>query len=213
MSDPLLTVTADLDVPGETRRQVGVFGIWLLCLAAAVVLTAARRPTSSNMERPVAEEDMTTYRRERLLIGGGVGLFLPALWTWWLTHRRRRGGPHARGITVDITSDAELRVWGRGYGQRIALDGADVSERLVDVFTGRLGAWRQRRLVVRAHKPLPGMPTELALATPSADDDLDLDLGLIGGEGDCLELRRDDYLRILDTLREIAHRTSEPASD
>jgi hypothetical protein len=204
MSKAKLTVNADLDVPGETRRQTAVFGIWFLCLALAVVVTASRRPTSSNLDTPIATPKMDVYQRERILFGAGLGLLLPAILTWWITHRRRRGGPHARGIVIDITDDGELRVWGRGYGQRIAVSGAEITERLVDVYTGRLGAWRQRRLIIRTKRPIPGMPSELALATPATDEDDDLDLPLIGGEGDCIEMPRGAYLQVLETTRALS---------
>ncbi len=204
MSTTKLHVNADLDTPGETRRQLAVFGIWAGCLALAVALTVVRRPTSSNTAAPIAPDRMTEHKRERLLIGAGLGVLLPALLCWWITHRRRRGGPHAKGIVIDVTDDAELRIWGRGYGQRVALPGARVSETLVDVYTGRMGAWRQRRLIVRAARPIPGMPVELVLATPFEDEDLDLDLPLIGGEGDCIEVRRADYQRVLEATRALA---------
>lgn len=204
MSETRLSIVADLDVPGETRRQTTVFALWLLCGALAVGVTVMRRPTSSNPNRPVDEAVMAVHKRERLLIGGGLGVLLPALLTWWVTHRRRRGGPHPRGITIDVTDDGELRVWGRGYGQRIALAGAEITERLVDVYSGRLGAWRQRRLTIRAQKPIVGMPSELSLATPAEDNDQDEDLPLVGGEGDCIEVRRPDYLSVLKAARSLA---------
>lgn len=209
MARELVSVRAELDVPGETRRQTLVFGIWLLCLAAAVALSAVRRPTSMDTTRPVDDARMATYQRERVAIGGGVGILVPAVLTWWVTRRRRRGGPHARGIVIDVTEDGELRVWGRSYGQRVAVGGADVSERLVDVYTGRLGAWRQRRLIIRSKRPIVGMPSEVALATPATDEDLDLDLPLVGGEGDCVEIGRAEYLSVLDTVRGLSRSTEK----
>lgn len=213
MADEQLSERAELDVPGETRRQTLVFGIWLACLAVAVAGTVARRPTSSRLDRPVPEEHMSAYNRERWLLGGVVGVVVPGLLTWWVTHRRRRGGPHALGIVVDVTEDGELRVWGRGYGQRISLHGAQVSERLVDMYSGRLGAWRQRRLIIRAARPIAGMPPELSLGTPALDADESLELPLVGGEGDCIELRRDAYLRVLEIARRVAAPSQRHAPD
>ena len=192
MAEHRFVAQAELDLAGETRRQVLVFVIWLGCLGAAVTVAALRRPTGG--------ADLSGFTAERLAIAGTLGLVLPALLTWWVTHRRRRGGPHPRGITVDVTADGELRVWGRGYGQRLVLDGASHREQLVDMYSGRLGAWRQRRLTVVAARPTPGMPSELSLACVATDEDAALDLRLVGGEGDCLELARTDYLRLRDLV-------------
>lgn len=196
-------VPVELDVPGETARQARVFVVWLLCLFVAAVFAAVRRPQIPQTQRstPRAEERMAAYRSEAVRIALGVGLIAPGLWTWWITHRRRRGGPHARGISVAVTAEGELRLWGRGYGQRLALAGAEIDERLVDVFTGRLGAWRQRRMRIRARHPIPGMPGVIELATLASDDDSQAGLELQGGEGDCVELSRPDYLEILRLAR------------
>ena len=127
-----------------------------------------------------------------------LGLLLPACITWIVRARYRRGGGHARGIVVDVT-DGELRIWGRGYGARVRLEGADVSERLVDVYAGRLGAWRQRRLRVRAASGArAGFSSEIELATPAlASDD---GLRVEGGEGDCVELSREDFVAVRDEV-------------
>jgi hypothetical protein len=196
-----LEVQADLDVPGETSRQARVFTVWFFCLAFAVSVAIARRPYFPPTRRATAEteEAMVAYRRERFAIAFGLGLILPGLWTWWLTHRRRRGGPHARGITVAVTAEGELRIWGRSYGQRLHLPGATLEQFLVDVYTGRTGAWRQRRLRVRAARPISGMPSAIELATPAERSDPDL--SLVGGEGDCLELDREAFNQVLKAIK------------
>ena len=198
-------VHVDLDVPGETSRQARVFAIWLFCLATAATVAVIRRPYVPPTRRGGADqaEVMAEYRRERFAIAVGLGLLTPGLWTWWVTHRRRRGGPHPRGIRVAVTDDGQLLLWGRGYGQRLRLEGAQVEEFLVDVYTGRLGAWRQRRLRIRAQKLLPNMPNTLELATPVADD-TELDRPLIGGEGDCVELTPAEFAKVRDAVREWA---------
>ena len=199
---PTLHVRVALDVPGETRRQWHVFLAWFFCLTITLTLAVVRRPTIPVTQRSsqAGQDIMDAYRRNNIATVALFGLLLPALMTWLLTYRRRRGGPHAAGISVAIT-EGEVRVWGRGYGQRLKVDGAEVSERLVDVYTGRMGSWRQRRLKIRAKKPTPGMPTELELATLAQETDEALDLTLYGGEGDCLELARVDYLQLLQHLR------------
>ncbi len=210
-----LEVAVELDVPGETARQARVFVVWLFCLFVAVSLAALRRPQIPATQRstPQAEEQIAAYRRDAIRIALGVGLLAPGLWTWWITHRRRRGGPHARGIAVAITADGELRLWGRGYGQRLVLAGAEIDERLVDVFTGRLGAWRQRRMRIRAKAPIPNMPSVMELATLAADEDDDADLELHGGEGDCVELSRADYFQILALARRRARSGDAETAD
>ena len=213
LGDQALEVHVDLDVPGETGRQARVFALWFLCLGAAVTLAAMRRPyiPATKRDSPEGDAEMSAYRFDALRIALGLGVAAPGLLTWWITYRRRRGGPHPRGIAVAITPAGELRLWGRGYGQRLRLAGALVEERLVDVYTGRLGAWRQRRMRIRAKLPIPGMPSEIELATPSIDEDEGLDLPLHGGEGDCVELVRDDYLRVLRRARLAAAATEARA--
>ena len=100
---------------------------------------------------------------------------------------------------MDVTGDGELRLWGRGYGARVVLEGALVHERLVDVYAGRLGAWRQRRLRVRAGSVMAaarGGSREIEIATTATASDLDEHLSVEGGEGDCVEIDRDDFDRI-----------------
>ncbi|MEZ4298489.1 MAG: hypothetical protein R3B70_26290 [Polyangiaceae bacterium] len=199
--DIVIEVRADLDLPGETARQTKIFAAWVLCLFLALVLSsiaASRVGDSSSLTRTDAE--LAEKRAARARIGLPVGLLLPALLTWIIHHRHRRSGGHARGIYIDVTAAGELRIWGRGYGSRVSLEGAILEERLVDVYAGRLGAWRQRRLKVRAKGPTRGSTAELELATPAIRADLDLDLRAEGGEGDCVELTREDFFRIRDAV-------------
>jgi hypothetical protein len=76
----------------------------------------------------------------------------------------------------------------------VALPGAEVRERLVDVYAGRLGAWRQRRLRVRSAARTGGR--EIELATPARAADMSEGLPVEGGEGDCVELGREAYDRL-----------------
>lgn len=146
---------------------------------------------------PPSEDEVSRSRLERVRVAAGVGLLLPGVLTVLVTRWHRRGGGHARGITVDVTAQGELRIWGRGYGSRVHLENADVEEVLVDAFTGRLGAWRQRRLRVRSRRaPERGYVTDLQVATRATASDLDDGLRVEGGEGDCVELARADYERV-----------------
>jgi hypothetical protein len=151
-----------------------------------------------------AERELSRARSAKAKVALVVGLALPALLTLALNARYRRGGLHARGIVVDVTREGELRIWGRGYGTRVALPGSEVKERLVDVYAGRLGAWRQRRLRVRGAARTGGRQIELA--TMAQRSDLDQGLTLEGGEGDCVELPREAY----DELRALVFERARP---
>ena len=212
MSEVVLEVRAELDVPGETGRQVKVFALWCACLFAAVVVSAFRRPVIPERDRGTDAQQliMEGHRGERAAIALLLGLVLPGALTWSLTHRHRRGGQHARGINLDVTASGELRLWGRGYGQSVVLPGAEVSERMVDVYSGRLGAWRERRLSVRARMTLRGSPSLLEIGTLAEARDEDLALGLVGGEGECVEVTRADYLALLDRIRTSAATPADP---
>jgi hypothetical protein len=197
----LVEVTASLDLPGETGRQARIFAAWALCLAVAVIVGSVLRARS--------EDDLSRARSEKAKSAILLGLALPALLTWGLNRSYRRGGGHARGITVDVTSEGEVRVWGRGYGARVVLDGALVHERLVDVYAGRLGAWRQRRLRVRAGSAAAaarGGSREIELATTATASDRDEGLSVEGGEGDCIEIDRDDFDRVRALVLELTRR-------
>jgi hypothetical protein len=191
----LVEVAATLDLPGETGRQARIFAAWALCLALAVIVGSILRARS--------EDDLSRARADKAKAAIVIGLALPALLTWALNRSYRRGGRHARGITVDVTEGGELRVWGRGYGARVALEGAQVQERLVDVYAGRLGAWRQRRLRVRAGSVAAvarGGSREIELATTARASDVEESLTVEGGEGDCIEIDREDFDRVRELV-------------
>jgi len=189
-----LSIRASLDVPGETRRQAVVFAIWFLCLFAAVVVGSA---VGTHIPADVSDvdtqnEELSRSRWARAEVAITLGLATPALLTIYVTRRRRRGGPHARGIRLEITEEGELRLWGRGYGTRLALGGARIEERLVDLYAGRLGAWRERRLLVSS------LGKEIAIGTLATDEDVGLTPQ--GGEGDCVEFERGDFLRVRNAI-------------
>jgi hypothetical protein len=199
-AEPLFEAQADLDLPGETGRQARIFAVWLVCLALAVVLgSLVGAHVSPEDELALrADRELSRSRAAKARVALVFGLALPALLTVALNARYRRGGAHARGIVVDVTPDGrELRIWGRGYGTRVALAGADVRERLVDVYAGRLGAWQQRRIRVRGSARSGGR--EIELATTARASDAGEGLRVEGGEGDCVEIEREafDYLRAL----------------
>jgi hypothetical protein len=193
---PVFEARADLDLPGETGRQARIFVTWFLCLLLAVIVgSAVGAHVSPGDEGSLrADRELSRARVAKAKVALVLALVLPAALTYVLNARYRRGGAHARGIVVDVTDDGELRIWGRGYGTRVLLAGADVKERLVDVYAGRLGAWRQRRLKVRAS--LKGGGREIELATTAVRADMSEGLSVEGGEGDCVELDRDDFDRV-----------------
>jgi hypothetical protein len=185
-----MSIRASLDVPGETRRQAVVFAIWLFCLIAAVAVGSA---VGTHIPAHVSDvetqnEELSRSRWARAEAALVLGLAAPGLLTFYVTRRRRRGGPHARGIRLEITEDGELRLWGRGYGTRLVLDGARVEERLIDLYAGRLGAWRERRLLVG------NGGKQIAIGTVATEEDTGLPLQ--GGEGDCVEFERGDFFRM-----------------
>jgi hypothetical protein len=195
---------AALDPPAETKRQFFTLVIWFAFLASAVVGAAflgphASREFDSSTQNSDEEATPMELRRShvaRLKVALLVGLVAPGLATLALRRRHRRHGAHARGITIELT-DTELRLWGRGYGTRVATSAAEIDERLVDVYAGRLGAWRQVRMRIRCKA------RELELAAPVIRGELPFGLRLEGGEGDCVEIERGDY----DALkRELEHR-------
>jgi hypothetical protein len=189
---------AALDPPAETKRQFLTLVIWAFFLGAAVVSAAAVGTHLGGTVDPVTvdprgdgpREELQRSHLARLKVALLVGLASPALCALWLRRRYRRHGVYPRGITVELTGE-ELRIWGRGYGSRVAILGASLDERLVDVYAGRLGAWRQVRMRVRTKA------RQIELAAQADERDRGRGLRLDGGEGDCVELDREDY----DALR------------
>lgn len=188
---------AALDPPGETRRQVVTLALWLLFLGAAIVTAASYGTHTPGSIDPLTvdpaahevQDELHRSRVARLRVALSLGVLAPALLTIFLSRRYRRHGAHARGIHVELTR-TELRIWGRGYGSRVTIMGAGTEERLVDVYGGRLGAWRQIRFRLRAKHQT------IELAAPAVEGD-ERQLRVEGGEADCIELARADY----DALR------------
>jgi hypothetical protein len=211
-AEPLFEAQADLDLPGETGRQARIFAIWVVCLAIAIAVgSAVGAHVSPEDELALrADVELSRARAAKAKVALLFGLALPALLTMGLDARYRRGGAHARGILVDVTPDGrELRIWGRGYGTRVTLLGADVRERLVDVYAGRLGAWRQRRLRVRGSAGTGGR--EIELATTALESDASEGLRVDGGEGDCVELEREAFDALRTLVLEAAGRRPAPS--
>ena len=167
-----------------------VFVIWFFCLAAAVAVGSAvgTHIPAGVSDRDSQEEELRRSRRARAQVAFLLGLLCPSILTIYVTRRRRRGGPHARGIRLEVTEQGELRLWGRGYGTRVSLSGARIDERLVDLYAGRLGAWRERRLSVSTGSRL------IEIGTPATEKDESLPVE--GGEGDCVEFDRQDFMRL-----------------
>lgn len=183
-------------MPGETRRQAVVFVIWFSFLLLAVIVGSAvgTHVPEGVSDARVEREELSRSRFARAEVALGIGFVAPLLATLFVTHRRRRGGPHARGITLEITNEGELRLWGRGYGMRVELAGARVDERLVDLYAGRLGAWRERRLTISS-----GARTIIVGTLATEEDE---GFTLQGGEGDCVEFERADFLRMRERIVE-----------
>jgi hypothetical protein len=191
---PIVSIRATLDVPGETRRQTIVFAIWFFCLLGAVFVgSAVGTHIPSYVSDPEEQEaELSRSRMARAKVALLLGLVCPSVLTFYVSRRRRRGGAHARGIRLEITPEGELRLWGRGYGTRLPLANARVRERLVDLYAGRLGAWRERRLWVSSGS------REIEFGTQASDEDEGLLLE--GGEGDCVEFDRGDFMRMKDAI-------------
>jgi hypothetical protein len=184
---------AALDPPGETKRQAWTLAVWVLFLGAAVIVAAqVGTHAPQGMDSVTLEEaqsdvqaELSRSRSARLRVALVLGLLAPIACTLMLSRWHRRNGWYPRGITVEVT-ETELRIWGRGYGSRVVLAEATVEERLVDVYAGRLGAWRQVRLRLRTRHQT------LEVASPARPGD-ELALHLEGGEADCVEIAREDY--------------------
>jgi hypothetical protein len=201
---------AALDPPGETKRQAWTLAVWVLFLGAAVIVAAlVGTHAPQGMDSVTLDEahsdvqadvqaELSRSRAARLRVALVLGLLAPIACTLMLSRWHRRNGGYPRGISVEVT-ETELRILGRGYGSRVALEEATVEERLVDVYAGRLGAWRQVRLRLRTKHQT------LELASPARPGD-ELTLHLEGGEADCIEIAREDY----DALkRDILQKTTD----
>jgi hypothetical protein len=206
----IFAAPADLDLPGETGRQARILAVWVLCLALAVLVGSAvgAHLDLSDEGSLHAARELSRAHLAKAKVALVLGLALPGLLTLILDARYRRGGAHARGIVVDVTEAGELRIWGRGYGTRVVLAGAEVRERLVDVYAGRLGAWRQRRLRVRSAARAGGRAIELA--APACAADMSEGLTVEGGEGDCVEMGREAFDRLRAHLLAAAGRPRQP---
>jgi len=193
--EPVISIRACLDVPGETRRQATVFAIWFVFLLVAVFAasTVGTHIPAYVSDVEAQEQELSRSRAARAKVALLVGLLCPAILTLYVSRRRRRGGPHARGIRLEITREGELRLWGRGYGTRLPLVKARIRERVVDLYAGRLGAWRERRLSVVSGS------REIEVGTRAVDEE-DAELPLEGGEGDCVEFDRDDFMRLRSAI-------------
>jgi len=163
------------DPPAETRRMALIF---MACVVFSIlgVILASRANVESG-----------TQRKKDKIFAFAVAV-AGALTTMGVVSRRYRpGGGHARAIVLELTGD-ELRIWGAGYGSRIAYrDAARVRVRMVDTYLGRLGAMRQLRI------GLEGAGRTIEVATEAMLEDRARGLKPEGGEGDCVLLDRDDF--------------------
>jgi hypothetical protein len=171
------------DPPAETRRMALIF---LACVVFSVFgLVLASR----------AHTEQGTQRTKDKLFAAAIALS-GALTTMGVVSRRYRpGGGHARAIVLELTSE-ELRIWGAGYGSRIAYrDAARIRVRMVDTYLGRLGAMRQLRVA------LEGSGRTIEVATEAMMEDRARGLKPEGGEGDCVLLDRDDFEAFEEDLK------------
>jgi len=161
--------------PGETKRMALIF---LTCIAFSLlgVILATRAKTQPGPER----------RREKLQ-AAAIALAGGLLSVGIISIRFRPYGGHARGVRLELTDD-DVRIWGRGYGTRIAYgEVLRVRRRLVDAYLGRFGAMRQIRLAVE------GAGRTIEVASEADKSDLTKGLEVEGGEGDCVVLDRKDF--------------------
>ena len=152
--------------------------IFLACFVFSIVglVLASRAKADSGAERTKGK-----LLAAAIALSGGlsaIGL---------VSSRFKPGGAHVRRIVLELTHD-EVRLWGRGYGTRVAYrDVVRVRYRLVDAFLGRLGAMRQLRIGIE------GAGRSIDVATDALVEDLPRGLTAEGGEGDCIVLDRDDF--------------------
>ena len=196
-----VSVRAELDLGSETKRLRRVLFLWLVCLGLAIGVAASlgRRDEAEGDAR--ASFLLIVVTAFALLVPGAVSLIS--------ARRRRRGGLHARGIVVEVTSDGLLRVVGRGYRVEVRLGCARVEERVVGLDAGRRAIVAQRRL--RVASSTDDQASVLELATPATVDEFDTAPVPHAVDGDCVELSREDYGRVRAALA--VHRTGDPAGD
>ena len=163
------------DPPAETKRMALIF---LVCIVFSIVglILASRAKTETGTERTKGK-----LLAAAIALSGGIGMI------GFVSSRFRPGGAHVRRIVLELTAD-EVRLWGRGYGSRIAYrDVARVRYRLVDTYLGRLGAMRQLRVSIE------GGGRSIEVATEAMVEDRARTLKPEGGEGDCVLLDREDF--------------------
>ncbi|MCC7536974.1 MAG: hypothetical protein IT379_12210 [Deltaproteobacteria bacterium] len=172
MSD-VLRFAVLFDSAAETKRAArSLFG-WTACGIAAILLAAR-------------------FFEHKLWIALGVGLALPLVWSFLRNARFARGGGWARGIQLEL-DDRELRLWGRGYGTRVSLEDARLGRRFVICYLGRLGFYRQVRLVIAS----PRATIELAAATRPDERDRE---DFVTTEEQAVELEREELERLARVL-------------
>ncbi|GAC1352382.1 MAG: hypothetical protein NVS3B20_14220 [Polyangiales bacterium] len=193
LSDPSQPLVSDAvrrfrvvyDPPSETKRMALMFLTCLVFSLVGVVL-ASRAQIEPGFRR----------QREKLL--AVTVALVGGLLTMGLVSRRfRPGGGHAHGIVLELT-DSELRLWGRGYGTRIAYrDVLRLRRRIVDTYLGRLGAMRQLRVAVEGAGRTIEVATEAVASDFAKSSTTDREEARTsapeGGEGDCIVLSRSEF--------------------
>lgn len=183
MSD-VLRFAVLYDSAAETKRAARSLVGWTGCGIVAILLAA-------------------TFFEHKVWIAFGVGLLLPLLWGFARNARFGRGGGWARGIQLEL-DHTELRLWGRGYGSRVELDSARVSRRYVVCYLGRLGFYRQVRLVVES----PRATIELAAATRPDEREREV---FVTTEEQAVELDREELERLATALESRIAAADAPA--
>jgi len=106
--------------------------------------------------------------------------------------------------------DGELRIWGKGYGARVRVAGPSrraARRRL----RRRLGAWRQRRLRVRARAEGVSATPPRSSSPPATPPTPPISASR-AGEGDCVELARSDFDAVRRKVLQLAQRRLKHAA-